>query len=457
MSSLVEVTKPARRDAATGRTVAIVGGGATGALLARALIRRTHQDVVLIAPDEVAGRGVAYGAAEPWHILNARAGSMTADFDDPLDLVRWCTARGRPTQPCEFLPRSVYGDYLAERFTETVLESAGRLRHHRATATALHREHGGYVIVTDTGPVRADQVILAVGNPPAARLPGIDDAAYSHPLFITDPWAPRPELPSDAPILLIGSGLTAVDVALTLDAAGHRGPIESISRHGLLPQAHPVNAPAQVRLDLPADLTLRRLLRQVRATVDAGADWIAVVDELRHHADEIWDSFTEADRDRFLRHVVRYWDIHRHRMAPPVAAKIADLRRRDRLRFTTGRVTAISPDPAGGLTVTTTAGPRHFAAVISCTGPGRLPGSATANPLLAALFRGGGIRTAPHGLGVDTDPDGRVYDAIGRIRPGLWLAGPLRRGRSWEATAVPEIRAQINRLVTALTLQPAAR
>ncbi|GIF03400.1 FAD/NAD(P)-binding protein [Actinoplanes siamensis] len=451
MSSLVEVVVPASRDALSDRTVAIVGGGATGALLARALIRRTDRDVVLIAPDLSPGRGVAYGAAQPWHILNARAGSMSICPDDPMHLVRWARAHGYDVEGTDFLPRAVYGDYLADQFAETVATSTGRLRHHVATATALHTGPDGYVVLTDAGPVHAGHVVLAVGNPEQQRLPGISDAAYASPYLVTDPWSEHPAPPAGEPVLLLGTGLTAVDVALSLTEAGHRGPIEALSRRGLPPLAHPQLPPSSAHPDLILDggLTLRRLLRRVRGAIAAGADWVAVVDTLRHQADRLWADLGDCDRQRFLRHVVRFWDVHRHRMAPPIAARIEALRAQGTLSFSAGRLRSIAPDPRGGFEVGVEGRePRHYGAVICCTGPGALPGSA--DPFLAGLFRDGTVRPGPYGLGVDTDADGR-------IRPGLWLAGPLRRGHSWETTAVPEIRAQVDRLVAALHVPAGGR
>ncbi|GAA2689650.1 FAD/NAD(P)-binding protein [Actinoplanes palleronii] len=445
MSSLVEVAVTASRDAVTSRTIAIVGGGASGALLAHLLIRHMDRHVVLIAPDPSPGRGVAYGAAEPWHILNARAGSMSICPDDPMHLVRWCRDRGDAVEGTDFLPRSLYGDYLADQFAETLEESGGRLWHHVATATALRRDADGYVVYTDAGPVRAEQVILAVGNPRQQRLPGISDAAYASPHLVTDPWSAYPKPAADEPVLLLGTGLTAVDVALSLTEAGHRGPIEAISRRGLHPLAHPQLPPSSAHPDLLLDgaLTLRQLLSRVRLAIAGGADWVAVVDTLRHRADRLWAEFSDGDRERFLRHVVRFWDVHRHRMAPPVAARIAELQEQGTLRFSAGRLRSVEPDPRGGLLVEIEgAAPRRYAVVISCTGPGALPGSA--DPFLNGLFQDGTVRPGPYGLGVDTDPDGR-------IQPGLWLVGPLRRGHTWETTAVPEIRGQVDRLVAALT------
>lgn len=451
MSSLVELAVPTHQDAGDGRTVAIIGGGATGALLARALILRTDREVVLISPEVEPGRGVAYGAARPWHILNARAGSMSICPDDPMHLVRWARAQGRAIEGTDFLPRALYGDYLADQFARILATSGGRLRHHVATATALHQDRYGYAVLTDNGPVRADQVILAVGNPEQQRLPGISEAAYASPHLVVDPWSAHPKPAADEPVLLLGTGLTAVDVALTLNESGHRGPIEALSRRGLLPLAHPELPPSSAHPDLILDggLSLRELLRRVRVAIANGADWVAVIDTLRHQADRLWDDFDDCNRQRFLRHVARFWDVHRHRMAPPIAARIAELREQGALRFTSGRVESIVPDPRGGLTVKVQGrAAQRFGAVICCTGPGALPGSA--NPFLASLFRDGVVRPGPYGLGIDTDADGS-------IQPGLWLAGPLRRGHSWETTAVPEIRAQVDRLVSALSFQTAPR
>jgi uncharacterized NAD(P)/FAD-binding protein YdhS len=479
--------------AATGRrqnTVAIIGGGCSGALTAAAIARNPAWRTVLISPGDRPGRGVAYGAAEPWHLLNSRVSTMSADPADPQHLLRWCRARGLPADAATFLPRAWYGDYLADHLAAAASAAGSRLVHHKAEAIEVRAEQAGYTITDANGcQIHADQVILALGNPPPRPPAAVTEAALRSPAFVADPWTPgaldraltaaqpltaappvttaQPGIagrsgtagPADrgsgrvdadrdrvAPVLLLGTGLTAIDVALTLNEQARGVPMEALSRRGLLPQTHPQRPAPAVDLALPEATELGPLLRRVRAAIAGGADWTAVVEYVRHHADRLWNGLTPAAQERFLRHVQRYWEVHRHRMAPPVAARIDRLRDQGALRVRSGRLLSVDADPRGGLLVHIEGeAPRRYAAVISCTGPGPLPSSA--GPLLTGLLADGLVETGPHGLGLEADADGR-------IRPGLWLAGPLRRGRSWESTAVPEIRAQVERLVAALP-QPA--
>jgi uncharacterized NAD(P)/FAD-binding protein YdhS len=429
--------------------VAIVGGGASGALATRAVLTNTTWRTVLVAPESRPGRGVAYGAAEPWHVLNSRAGAMSADPADPLHLVRWRRERGLPTEPTDFLPRADFGEYLADQFAEVTKAAGDRFQHHLATATSIRRHEGGFLISDDSGcNTYADQVILAVGNPSSRRPAAVSGDAARSVEYVADPWAfgALDAVPADLPVLLIGTGLTAVDVVLTLTANGRTTPVEAISRRGLLPRVHPELPPAAIEFDLPAAAGLRPLLRRVREQIAAGADWVAVMDFVRTKADHLWQSLDQASQERFLRHGHRFWEVHRHRMAPPVAARIGDLLETGTFRVRSGQLTSIDPHPDGGLTVTVAgAAPKRYGAVVNCTGPGSLPDSA--GPLVAGMMRDGLVRTGPHSMGLDADGDGRAQD-------GLWVVGPLRRGTLWEATAVPEIRKQVGRMTVSLQQMP---
>jgi uncharacterized NAD(P)/FAD-binding protein YdhS len=359
---------------------------------------------------------------------------MSADPADPDHFVRWARRRGQSVGPADFLSRRDYGLYLREALDEAAAANPGRLTFRSARTAALEPEWS--VILDDGSWVRADDVVLTIGNPLGAQPSAL---AAAHPGYIADPWQPGvlEVLPVDAPVLLVGTGLTAVDVTLTLTIGKARtAPITAVSRRGQLPLTHTVNAvpPAAPFLDDCA--TLRDVIRTVRASVGEAEDWRAVVDGLRPYLDELWVSLTPAEQEAFLRHLARPWECHRHRMAPLVGQCIEMLLEDGSLVVESGGIRP-ETDLSG------------YAAVINCAGPGKLP--ASANPLVAELLADGLVRVGPHELGLDIDGAGRLVGADGRPQQGLWLVGPLRRGARWETTAVPEIRAQAHRLSTDLT------
>jgi uncharacterized NAD(P)/FAD-binding protein YdhS len=432
--------------------VAVVGGGCAGVLTARELLRCTSGEVLLIEPGRPGG-GLAYGAARPWHLLNSRAGAMSADPNDPGHFVRWANARGIPAAAQDFLPRRDNGDYLREVFADMVAVYPGRLRVLPAAATAVHPDGAGCsVTLTPTARIRVDHVVLATGNPAGERPAAVPSALEGHPGYVGDPWRDGglDAIPDDAPVLLVGAGLTAVDVALTLTAGGRRrAPVVAASRRGQLPLAHTVAAapPATPALDDCA--TLRDVVRAVRASADEAGDWRAVVDGMRPHLDELWLAFTPAEQEAFLRHLARPWECHRHRMAPSVAARIAELRSAGFFEVRAGGVRSVEAVEGGLLVTYGDGGQRRFGAVVSCAGPGRLPRAA--GTLVGGLLEAGLARVGRHGLGLDVDATGRLIGADGAVQPRVWLIGPLRRGALWETTAVPEIRAQARRLAADLS------
>ncbi|MGW4466587.1 FAD/NAD(P)-binding protein [Micromonospora sp. NPDC004704] len=438
------------------RTVLVVGGGCSGVLVSRELLRHTAASVTMVDPAASPGTGVAYGpAAQPWHLLNSPAGTMSADPDAPGDFVDWCRVRRPAVAAGDFMPRSWYGDYLRDVLGGVGRDAPGRLRIVRDRVRRIVDTGGRVRAELESGEwLSADRTVLAIGAPasadPAQRWPASGARGSG---YVRDPWLPGAldTVPPDQPVLLVGTGLTAVDVALSLDAAGHRGPMVAVSRHGLLPNAqHRPGPPAPVPTALPqAPESLRRLVRQVRALVEAGADWRAVVDGLRPRLDTYWAGFSSADRDRFLRHLARHWEVHRHRMAPEIADEVGRLRDTGRLAVRAAVVEAIEPRSEGGLNVrlghrapASGADDRldGYGAVVNCTGPGRLP--ASADPLVRQLLADGLARSGPYGLGLDVDHAGAVLGRDGTPTAPLWTLGSPRRGRLWETTAVPEIRGQ---------------
>jgi uncharacterized NAD(P)/FAD-binding protein YdhS len=299
-------------------------------------------------------------------------------------------------------------------------------------------------------------VVLAPGNLEPA-VPGRFDVAALGAAWIGDPWATDlgEGLGPDDTILILGTGLTAVDTALTLDARGFTGRILALSRRGLAPRAHeprePMVAPQE---QLPTTCTgLTRRLR--RRSTEVG--WRSAVHELRSVTQGLWRDASAEERGRFLRHLRPWWDVHRHRIAPAVGATIARLEEEGRLSFASGKILSIAPSgkdavltwrPRGADTVETV----EAAQIVNCTGP-EMNIVRAGEPLFDALIAAGRIRPDPLSIGLDVDWDCRVLGADGSPSATLSAIGPVTRGTFWESVAVPDIRVQADRVAKRLAKQ----
>ncbi|GAA3209351.1 FAD/NAD(P)-binding protein [Actinocorallia longicatena] len=432
------------------RTVAMIGGGASGSLAAVHLLRRAAGPlrVVLIDRDGRHGLGQAYATSDPAHLLNAGAVKMSAFDDDPGDLLRWARAEGMDVADGDYLPRAVYGRYLRSvlgRYRDRITELTGNV-------VSLTPPAGGRparLVLEDGSRVAADAVVVATGNrTAAARTSG------TNPRYVADPWSPGALEPirDGAPVLVVGTGLTMVDVAVTVTRAHPGTVVHAVSRHGLLPRPHRCTPAPPAEVALPAgEVRLDRIFRAVMAAVRAnGGDWHAVVDGLRPRVPGLWEAFSADDKRRFLASLARYWEIHRHRIPPVTADRVDRLRATGRLGVLRGSVTSAAAD-AGGVTVRLdgSGGPRELRVgwLVNATGPTR---DLTADPLLNDLFASGAARRDPLDLGLEADACGSLLDLRGRPQPRLFTLGPTLRGQRYETTAVPEIRAQAAALATAL-------
>jgi uncharacterized NAD(P)/FAD-binding protein YdhS len=311
----------------------------------------------------------------------------------------------------------------------------------------------------------ADKVVLALGNFPPGdlRLPGKTPHSQH---YIADPWAPgalgaastNQDRGKDQSVLLVGSGLTSLDVAIALRGQGCSGTIHLLSRRGLLPQNHEATVIWTPFWDENSPRTVRGLLRLIRTQVEAaqrlGSNWRAVIDSLRPFTQTIWRSLSRQERRRFLRHARPYWEVHRHRVAPEIGVALASQIQNGWIKIHAGRIVAYAED-ADGVDVTYRGRKSgeleslRVGRVINCTGP-EVDCRRIENLLLTNLMRQKMARPDPLFLGLDTSEDGALRDAYGAASDFLYALGPLRKASLWETTAVPEIRLQASQLATLL-------
>lgn len=432
-----------------GPTVAVIGAGFSGALMAIRLASRPGGPRVrLFERGAAAGPGAAFGTDHPQHLLNVRARAMSALADAPDHFVKWLAARGRSEQADDFAPRSLYGRYLQDLLAAAPPEA---LVIDPAEVVAVHRDGGAWRLATRDGRNQAfEAVVLATGHAPPAAPPGLDPALTGNRRYVDDPWSPDADLSRlGRRVLLLGSGLTMIDVALALKGGGRV--LTAISRRGLTPRAHaPVPAPPCAAPQTSSPLALLREIRRAGRT----QDWRAVVDALRPRTQAIWAGWTPAEQGRFLRHARPWWDVHRHRSAPVAARRIDALLTNGALRLRAARIRALRLTETGVELLAVDRSGRDvasatFDAVVNCLGP-QTDVRQSQDPLMRHLLASGLVRPDRWALGLDLDGASRLLDCAGRPTPGLYAVGPLARGHLWEITAVPDIRVQVEAVTASL-------
>lgn len=454
------------------RTIVIVGGGFSGITVATNILRKSNgvpTRLVLIERSAEIGRGVAYAERRFPYLLNVPASRMSARSDAPTEFLEFAQRRIPQVSGKDFLPRALYGEYLQEALLSAELSAPRNIRLERVNGTVVNvrridRKMPLRVELADGRTFTADDVVLALGNPPPAHLPAATDV-LEHPAYFNDPWSAECTFDRGQKVLLIGTGLTSADVINRASTEPLFTPtIVAISRHGLVPPQQTGFRPDAFRGDgdallLAASRSLRSLVSAVRLLAReaerCGGDWREAITFVRNMAPTIWQRLPERDRVRFLRHLRAQWEVHRHRLPPQILNRIEGLRASGRLRIDAGYLERMVPK-GERIEVQWRArrsGERHaevFDRVLNCTGPDYNI-RRSKDPLWRSLLQCGLCVPDALGLGVRTGPKGAVIDAEGWPGPHLFYVGPMLRADHWEATAVGELRVHCEALANALT------
>jgi uncharacterized NAD(P)/FAD-binding protein YdhS len=436
------------------RHAIVIGGGASGVLFAYQLLRlsRSAFRVTLIEQRAEIGRGLAYHTGNPDHLLNVRTANMSALPEDPDHFWRWLSTHDgeRCGDRYCFVPRRVYGDYIASLIRPLISrgDDADGLRIVNGECVALSEYAAGVVAQLANGAqLIGDVAIVATGH----------DSRKAPAACYADPWTPPSvaAIDRDAAVLILGTGLTMVDYVLSLLREGHRGPIVALSRRGLMPKAHRRVPPLRIdETQVPFGADASQLLRWFRHHVDAhraqGGNWRSVVDGIRPFTQRLWRELPASSKRRFLEHTRAWWDVHRHRMAPEVEARITKAVADRRLTLMAAKIVDISPNSDGASVRYRRRGQSEIesldvGAIVDCTGIVKDP-AASANPAVRSLFDQGLARVDPLRIGIEVAPDCAIVDRHGLPSRRLFAIGPLTRAAFWEIIAIPDIRNQCVRL-----------
>jgi uncharacterized NAD(P)/FAD-binding protein YdhS len=449
-------------------TIAIIGGGLSGTLLAIQLLLQQGEGplkIYLVERAPCLGKGVAYSTCVQSHLLNVPAGKMSLFPDDSDHFVRWLQTTHLPFGAPDFAPRPVYARYIADTFAAAQTQYPGRLQGVHGEAVDVREAEGGLVVELVGGQtLPCTQAVLALGNFPPTALSVLENALASDPRYVRDPWCGDPfaGLNKYNAVLLVGTGLTMVDMVRSLRDRSHQGEVVAVSTHGELPSEHCAHddayAPFGEAVPASSAEALRIVKAHLRQAATTGTGWHAVIDALRPHTAAWWSALPVAEQHRFLRHLGHRWNVARHRMPPESGQAIREMMAHGQLRLLHGRVTAAESSPQG---VTCTVGaPGRLeqqqvtaGRVINCTGPESNPLRWGA-PLVQQLLRRGTVRLHANGLGLDATAEGALVNAAGVPSDRLLAIGPMLKAALFESVAVPEIRSQAQQLAHALLAAP---
>jgi uncharacterized NAD(P)/FAD-binding protein YdhS len=452
------------------KTIAIIGGGFSGTLLAVQLLRIGADiplTVYLIDKNIHKNLGMAYATSDPEHLLNVPAASMSPFVDDPLHFYWWLQVQGHAFSTDDFVPRYIYGKYMQEVGQNTLDRLKPNHRFHIVTDEAIHllptREQTEVILASGES-IYCHKAVLALGNFPPAHL-RLPESAYQYDgRYYRNPWDKQAfkKLRPEANVLLIGTGLTMIDMVRTLKRREHKGNILAVSRHGQLPLVHQsadTYPSFQEEIEQCTSLTsvLATVKKHLKTARENGQNWMSVIDALRPVTQGIWVSMSLEDKKRFLRHIAHRWTIARHRMPESSAAIIQQMEQTEQLQIKAGRITAITPGGKGMYVQYFDKKKRqteHFNAslILNCTGPeGNL--ACIDNLLLKNLLAAGILRNDPLHLGIHATPEGAIISQKGAIWENIFTLGPPMKGTLWECISVPEIRQQAYDLAQTLLQQ----
>jgi uncharacterized NAD(P)/FAD-binding protein YdhS len=439
-------------------TLVIIGAGFSGTVAAIEFLRTAPDGSKLIIVNRSGqmAKGLAYGTNSPTHLLNVPAGNMTAIVKDPDSYLKYCQLIDKDITASSFTPRKLYGEYLEFLLNGAEASAKGRVHFKQVTANVRRisaHESGAKIELDVEEEIFADQIILALGHFPPLTPRALLNMQDS-PLYIPDPWSKNfTKLhDSDAPILLVGGGLTALDVISSLKKANHSGEIHMLSRRGLLPLPHRSSRGIAVSHD-----SLReKLLKQAQTTLNhfrlirkyihicSDSNWRDIIAAIRPITSQLWVRLPEKEQRRFLRHVQPYWDVHRHRVAPTTYETFEKALKENKIVTIAGRITSVEESTDGAKLTISLRGMQeqktiNVKYIINCTGPNSNP-MLINEELIKSLVHEDLISIDKHGLGINVTDDLSVIDSTGKASSWLSYVGPMLKATFWEATAVPELR-----------------
>jgi uncharacterized NAD(P)/FAD-binding protein YdhS len=377
---------------------------------------------------------------------------MSAFPDEPGHFWNWLTANNLDTglgcggDFC-FIPREIYGRYLGSLLQTHRVGCSPRQQLHvlRGECVSLRPTRLGVEVKLTDGSSHVGHIAVLATGTKRRRMP-TDPAARVRGANRRNQASPRMTRSSSWGAASPWSTASCRCCAPCIEARSPPFRGEACCRSRIAPSNRP-RSTAPTRPSAPdISYVLRWLRRVIAHDLVPGQDWRSAIDALRPFTRDIWQSWSEPARRRFLHHARAWWDVHRHRTAPEINLRLHATITSGQVDIIAGKVSKITVQRHGA----TVSYRRRFRTelesmsvtkVVECVGIAVAPRD-RANPVLQDLLEHGLIRPDPIGIGLDVTPDCAVIDRSGKPSAKLFAIGPLTRGKFWEIVAIPDIRVQ---------------
>lgn len=452
------------------KKIGIIGGGFTGTMTAVHLVEKCVApcEIILINEKITLNRGIAYNPYSEKHLLNVIAGKMSAFPEKPEHFLDWVMAqdafkeKDRTLIENSYLPRQLYGDYLATLWEEAKNTAKAKKLNLIVIKSEVVdmdvTDHSVSVRIADHSVMNFDYCVIASGNQLPRNPRTLNMDFYTSKNYFQNPWAIESvkDTTKDLPVLIIGNGLTMVDTVLGLLEHGFKGPIYSISPNGfnILPHRNGIKYSKLVS-ELKPNLSLYELVKLVNKHIktvrEYGLSAEPVIDSLRPYTHTIWLSLTHEEKSKFIARLRHLWGVARHRIPLHSFDIIQQLRIDGKLYINSGKLLNFTESETG-ITVTYFDKKENatktliVSRVINCTGPDTDLMNLDKSFLKKCLLKGILVQDF-FKLGIIADTNTfQVKNKDGENHSNLFAIGPHLKGLLWESTAVNELRIQAEKL-----------
>jgi uncharacterized NAD(P)/FAD-binding protein YdhS len=434
--------------------IGIIGGGISGTLSVLQIIKQSKKPLTIFWFDTQNKfcKGYAYNTFDEGHLLNVRASNMSIFPDEPNHFVNWLSVHHSKYLPKDFVSRKIFGDYVLHTF-QSLKDSNNLITIHQIAeeVKSMKKTDDCFEIKTHQN-YQVQKIVLAFGNFLPAHPRSISKEYISSKNYFQNAFNVQltNQIQQHNNITIIGSGLTMIDMIVSLSTFNYKGKINVISPHAYIPQAHQENPlpPVDSFIDSKKNYSLSEILslvnKQIKKAKKDNLNLHSIIDSMRPFLQNLWLNFSLDEKNQFLRHLRHKWGVARHRAPSQSMTVFNTLKSSNQLQLIKGRIFDIKLQSSGFDILysnnQTEQQTLHTQLIINCTGP-EADYSQLKSPFIQDVIKKQIISPDPIKYGINAQKDGY-------ITKNIYTIGPPLKGILWESVAVPEIRVQAQELAS---------